>query len=61
VSPTTTRTLYHFPLSPFSRRARLALAHKGLAVELRDSRAKPEYIQEARRHTALKTIPVLVE
>ena len=33
------RTLYHFRASPFARRARLALAHKGLEVELRDADA----------------------
>jgi glutathione S-transferase len=58
---TTSRTLYHFQMSPFSRRTRLALAHKGLAVELKDGRAKPEYIEEARRFTPLKTMPVYVE
>jgi glutathione S-transferase len=33
--------LYHFPTSPFARRVRLALSHKGLSAELRDARANP--------------------
>jgi glutathione S-transferase len=61
VSTTTTRTLFHFPLSPFSRRARLALAHKGIAVELRDGRADAAALAEAQRLSATKTIPVYVE
>lgn len=55
------RILYHFPTSPFARRARLALAHKGLSVELRDSRSHPDIQAEARRLSPLKTVPVLVE
>lgn len=55
------RLLYHFPLSPFSRRVRLALAHKSLACELRGARADPALLAEARTHTPLRTIPVLVE
>jgi glutathione S-transferase len=58
---TTARILFHFPLSPFSRRTRLALAHKRLEVALRDARATPAVLEEARRYTPLKTIPVLVE
>lgn len=55
------RTLYHFPLSPFSRRTRLALAHKGLDAELRDARAEPALLEEARARSPLKTVPLLVE
>ncbi len=55
------RTLFHIPLSPYARRTRLALAHKGLTAELRDVRAHPELFEESRRLSPLKTIPVLVE
>jgi glutathione S-transferase len=55
------RILFHIQNSPFARRARLALAHKGLTVELRDVRAHPEFFEESRRLSPLKTIPVLVE
>jgi glutathione S-transferase len=55
------RILYHFPLSPFSRRTRLALAHKGLEVELRDGRANPAFVEESRRLVPTRTTPVLVE
>jgi glutathione S-transferase len=55
------RTLYHFTLSPFSRRVRLALALKGLEVELKDGRADPAYFEEAKRHWPLRSVPVLVE
>jgi len=55
------RRLYHFPQSPFSRRARLALAHKGLDVELIDARSSEEKLAEARSLVPLKTVPVLVE
>jgi glutathione S-transferase len=55
------RVLYQFPLSPFSRRTRLALAHKSLSVELRDGRTSPELVDEARALVPLRTFPVLVE
>lgn len=55
------RTLYHFAVSPFSRRTRLALAHKGLEVELRDARATPAYMDEVRALNPLRTAPVLVD
>jgi len=55
------RLLFHFQTSPFARRTRLALAHKGLSFELRDVRAQPELLEQVRRLTPLKTIPVLVE
>jgi|SRR5580692_4952271 glutathione S-transferase len=54
------RTLYHFTHSPFSRRTRLALAHKGLACELREAR-EAQWREQAGRLVALKTIPVLVD
>jgi glutathione S-transferase len=55
------RLLFHTPTSPFSRRIRLALAHKGVSVELRDVRAQPENLVECRRLSPLKTYPVFVE
>lgn len=55
------RTLYHFQHSPFSRRVRLALAHKGLEHELREGRANPEHGELARKLWPLRTVPVLVE
>ena len=53
--------LYHFPTSPFSRRVRLALLHKGLSAELRDVRANPDHQTELRRINPLHTVPVLVD
>jgi len=61
VASSPVRLLYHFPLSPFSRRARLALAHKALDVTLRDARADAALLDEARARSAIKTIPLLVE
>ncbi|HEV3191381.1 MAG TPA: glutathione S-transferase N-terminal domain-containing protein, partial [Polyangiaceae bacterium] len=55
------RILYHFTHSPFARRVRLALAHKGLDVELREGRDNPASMAEARRLVPLKTLPVLVD
>ncbi len=55
------RVLYQFPMSVFSRRARLALAHKGIDVELRDARANPTLLEEARRLSPLRTMPVFVD
>ncbi len=55
------RTLYHFQHSPFSRRVRLALAHKGLDVELREARENPSWMREARDRVPFRTIPVLVD
>ena len=55
------RTLYHFQFSPFSRRTRLALAQKGLKVELKEGRSNPAFMEEARKLWALRTMPVLVE
>lgn len=54
-------TLYHFQASPFSRRARLALLHKSLEVTLVDARVQPERLEEARRLSAFKTVPLLVD
>lgn len=54
------RTLYHFQYSPFSRRTRLALAHKGLDAELREC-SDPAVRQEARERVPLRTVPVLVD
>ncbi len=55
------RVLYHFRNSPFSRRARLALAHKGLEVELREAREQPQHHEEIKRRSPFVTIPALVE
>lgn len=55
------RILYHFAQASFSRRARLALAHKGLDVELRDGRVDEAHLAEARRLWPIGTIPVLVD
>jgi len=55
------RTLYHIEVSTFSRRARLALAHKGLEVELRDCRVDERNLDEVKRISALAMMPVLVD
>jgi glutathione S-transferase len=55
------RILYHFTNSPFSRRTRLALSHKGLDCELRDARENPACLEQARRLVAIKTFPVFVD
>jgi glutathione S-transferase len=54
------RTLYHFTYSPFSRRTRLALAHKRLECELREAR-DDRWREEAGRLVPQRTIPVFVE
>lgn len=53
--------LYHFATSPYARRVRLALAHKGLSAELRDARAQPEYARELPAINPLRMVPVLVD
>lgn len=55
------RVLYHFEQSFFSRRCRLALAHKGIEVDLKDGRVEPKYLAEARAKAPIRTMPVLVE
>jgi glutathione S-transferase len=55
------RTLYHYEQSVFSRRTRLALAHKGIAVELKDGRLDAGFIAAARALQPIRTLPVLVE
>jgi glutathione S-transferase len=55
------RVLYHYLQSVFSRRTRLALAHKGLDVELRDGRVNEAFVTEARQLTPIRTMPVLVD
>lgn len=55
------RILYHYEQSVFSRRTRLALAHKGIEVELKDGRVDPANIAAARAVQPLRTMPVLVE
>ncbi len=56
-----TRLLYHFPSSPFSRRVRLALAHKHLVYELRDGRANAAFLDQARQQSPIKTLPIMIE
>jgi glutathione S-transferase len=53
--------LYHFPTSPYARRVRLALAHKGLEAELRDARADASHREEMQRLNPMQTVPVLVD
>jgi glutathione S-transferase len=53
--------LYHFPTSPFARRVRLALLHKGLSAELRNVRASADDLADLRRINPLHTVPVLVD
>ncbi|HEY2516657.1 MAG TPA: glutathione S-transferase family protein [Polyangiaceae bacterium] len=55
------RTLYYFQYSPFSRRTRLALAHKGLECELKEARQEPAHRMKAARYWPLGTIPVFVD
>jgi len=55
------RRLYHFKLSPFSRRARLVLMHKKLDVELVEARANATDLEAMRRLYPMRTAPVLVE
>lgn len=55
------RTLYHIEVSTFSKRARLALAHKGLEAELRDCRVDERNLDEVKRLSALAMMPVLVD
>ncbi len=54
------RVLYHFPLSPFSRKVRLLLAEKRLPFELREERVwerRPEFLAL----NPAGQVPVLVE
>lgn len=54
------RVLYHFPLSPFSRKVRLALAEKRLPFELREEKVwekRPEFLAL----NPAGQVPVLVE
>lgn len=53
--------LYHFSTSPFARRVRLVLAHKGLDAELRDARAEPAHMVEVKRLNPFGMVPVLVD
>lgn len=55
------RVLYTFPTSVFSRRARLALAHKGLEYEVRDARADEKSMAEALAASPQSTMPVLID
>ncbi len=54
------RTLYHLPLSPFSRKVRLVLAEKRLPFDLRTEKVwerRPEYLDL----NPAGTVPTLVE
>jgi glutathione S-transferase len=54
------RTLYHLPLSPFSRKVRLALAEKRLPFEMQVEKVwerRPEYL----KLQPANTVPTLVE
>lgn len=53
--------LYHYATSPFARRVRLVLAHKGLRAELRDARARPEIMDELKRLSPMHTVPLLID
>ena len=53
--------LYHFSTSPFARRVRLVLAHKGLDAELRDARAEPAHMVEVKKLNPFGMVPVLVD
>jgi glutathione S-transferase len=55
------RVLYHYTFSPFSRRTRLALLHKGLQVELRECRENPSWLREVQPLVPVRTLPVLVD
>lgn len=58
---TMSRTLYHFVHSPFSRRTRLAIAHKGVDVALVEGRAEPAKYDEVRSRSPIKTAPIFVD
>jgi glutathione S-transferase len=53
--------LYHFATSPYARRVRLALAHKGLEVELRDARKDAHHLAALRELNPFHTVPTLVD
>jgi glutathione S-transferase len=53
--------LYHLQNSPFSRRTRLALAHKRIACELREVSTNPAWRREAQALTSVKTLPVFAD
>ena len=55
------RTLFHFEQSVFSRRTRLALAHKGIEVELKDGRVDAANMTAARALQPIRTFPVFVD
>jgi glutathione S-transferase len=53
--------LYYYRNSPFSRRTRLALMHKGVQVELRELAQNAEWVNEARALVPTRTFPVLAD
>ena len=48
-------------MSPFSRRVRLALAHKNLSYECLDARSDAALLEQARALSTQMTVPVLVD
>jgi glutathione S-transferase len=55
------RRLYHFTLSPYSRRVRLVLRHKGVSVELLDPRSEASAMEKMKSLYPMRTAPVLVD
>jgi glutathione S-transferase len=55
------RRLYYYPLSPYSRRVRLILRHKGLEADLVDPRTDAAAMEKMRALYPMRTAPVLVE
>src|SRR5258706_14714541 len=53
-------SLYHFTTSPFSRRVRLAIAHKGLTIGLKDARQSPADLEARRALWPMRSAPVFV-
>ncbi len=54
-------TLYYFQHSPFSRRTRLALLHKGVDVELKEAGQRRDWLTEARSLVPTRTLPIFVD
>ena len=54
-------TLYHYPLSPFSRKVRLALAEKKLEVELVEERYWVADTDFLRRNPAGKVLKFVLK
>jgi len=52
--------LHYFTTSPFSRRVRLAILHKGVEVALVDARTSPSHLEEMKSLWPMRTAPILV-